>query len=111
MSNVLIVAEQAQGTLRKATLHAIAAGREIAKRSGLKVSEYGVFRVSDDERVAASSEADVYEALGMDVPPPEIRLDLGEVVDATIEANGNVTATCRGTFVAVKEGHPAYHRW
>lgn len=33
------------------------------------------------------------------------------VVDATIEANGNVTATCRGTFVAVKEGHPAYHRW
>ncbi len=22
-----------------------------------------------------------------------------------------VTATCDGTFVAVKEGHPAYHRW
>ncbi|MFI5180223.1 MAG: PaaI family thioesterase [Thermoanaerobaculia bacterium] len=33
------------------------------------------------------------------------------VVDATIEANGKVTATCRGTFVAVKEGHPAFHRW
>jgi acyl-coenzyme A thioesterase PaaI-like protein len=33
------------------------------------------------------------------------------VVEATIEANGKVTATCRGTFVAVKEGHPAYHRW
>lgn len=33
------------------------------------------------------------------------------VVDATIEANGKVTATCRGTFVAVQEGHPAYHRW
>jgi acyl-coenzyme A thioesterase PaaI-like protein len=33
------------------------------------------------------------------------------VVDATLEANGKVTATCRGTFVAVKEGHPAYHRW
>jgi len=33
------------------------------------------------------------------------------VVDATIEANGKVTATCRGTFVAVPEGHPAYHRW
>jgi acyl-coenzyme A thioesterase PaaI-like protein len=24
---------------------------------------------------------------------------------------GKETATCRGTFVAVKEGHPAYHRW
>jgi acyl-coenzyme A thioesterase PaaI-like protein len=33
------------------------------------------------------------------------------VVDATLEANGRVTATCRGTFVAVKEDHPAYHRW
>ncbi len=33
------------------------------------------------------------------------------VVEATIEAGGKVTATCRGTFVAVKEGHPAYHRW
>lgn len=32
-------------------------------------------------------------------------------VEATLEANGKITATCRGTFVAVKEGHPAYHRW
>ena len=32
-------------------------------------------------------------------------------VDATLEANGKVTATCRGTFVAVKVGHPAFHRW
>jgi acyl-coenzyme A thioesterase PaaI-like protein len=33
------------------------------------------------------------------------------IVEATLEANGKVTATCRGTFVAVKEGHPAYFRW
>jgi acyl-coenzyme A thioesterase PaaI-like protein len=33
------------------------------------------------------------------------------VVEATLEAGGKVTATCRGTFVAVKPGHPAYHRW
>jgi acyl-coenzyme A thioesterase PaaI-like protein len=33
------------------------------------------------------------------------------VVEASLTANGKVTATCRGTFVAVKEGHPAYHRW
>jgi uncharacterized protein (TIGR00369 family) len=33
------------------------------------------------------------------------------VVEASIEANGKVTATCRGTFVAVEPGHPAYHRW
>jgi len=32
-------------------------------------------------------------------------------VEATLEARGKITAKCRGTFVAVKEGHPAYHRW
>ncbi|MHC4470157.1 MAG: PaaI family thioesterase [Planctomycetota bacterium] len=32
-------------------------------------------------------------------------------VSATIEAHGDVTATCEGVFVAVKPGHPAYHRW
>jgi uncharacterized protein (TIGR00369 family) len=32
-------------------------------------------------------------------------------VEGTLSAGGKVCATCRGTFVAVKEGHPAYHRW
>ena len=32
-------------------------------------------------------------------------------VEATMEAGGKVTATCRGVFVAVQEGHPAFHRW
>ena len=32
-------------------------------------------------------------------------------VDGTLTAGGKVCATCRGTFVAVKEGHPAFHRW
>jgi acyl-coenzyme A thioesterase PaaI-like protein len=33
------------------------------------------------------------------------------VVEATLESDGKQCATCRGTFVAVKPGHPAYHRW
>jgi acyl-coenzyme A thioesterase PaaI-like protein len=32
-------------------------------------------------------------------------------VEATLSAGGRVTATCRGVFVAVKEGHPAFGRW
>lgn len=32
-------------------------------------------------------------------------------VEAELSANDKVCATCTGTFVAVKEGHPAYHRW
>ena len=53
-----------------------------------------------DGRAAASARARVVES-------SEDRA----IVEATLEANGKVTATCRGTFVAVKEGHPAYHRW
>lgn len=33
------------------------------------------------------------------------------VVEGELEAGGKVTATCRGVFVAVREGHPAFHRW
>jgi acyl-coenzyme A thioesterase PaaI-like protein len=33
------------------------------------------------------------------------------VVEAELIAGGKLCATSRGTFVAVKPGHPAYHRW
>lgn len=32
-------------------------------------------------------------------------------VEATLNAGGRECVTARGTFVAVKEGHPAFHRW
>ena len=32
-------------------------------------------------------------------------------IEGTLSAGGKVCATCRGTFVAVTEGYPAYHRW
>ncbi|HEX8070679.1 MAG TPA: PaaI family thioesterase [Pyrinomonadaceae bacterium] len=32
-------------------------------------------------------------------------------VEAELIAHDKICATCRGTFVAVKPGHPAYHRW
>ncbi len=37
--------------------------------------------------------------------------DKKAVIDAELSAGGKVCATCRGTFVAVTAGHPAYHRW
>ena len=33
------------------------------------------------------------------------------LVEAQLTSRGKVCATCSGTFVAVKPGHPAYHRW
>ena len=32
-------------------------------------------------------------------------------VEMTLEADGKVCASGNGLFVAVEEGHPAYHRW
>ena len=37
--------------------------------------------------------------------------DTRAVIEATLESGGKACATCRGVFVAVQPGHPAYHRW
>jgi acyl-coenzyme A thioesterase PaaI-like protein len=37
--------------------------------------------------------------------------DRRATIDAEISVDGEVCATCRGNFVTVKPGHPAYHRW
>jgi len=42
--------------------------------------------------------------------PTELGQDRA-VVEATLSAGGIVTASCRGVFVAVQEGHPAFGRW
>ncbi|SET47759.1 PaaI family thioesterase [Stigmatella erecta] len=46
----------------------------------------------------------------LEARPVELKADRA-VIEGTLTAGGKVTATCRGTFVAVKPGHPAYHRW
>lgn len=33
------------------------------------------------------------------------------VIEAELYSGEKITAACRGLFVAVTEGHPAYHRW
>jgi len=53
--------------------------RTIAESMGLKVNEYGVFRVSDNKRIAGWTEESVYEALGFPCMPPELREDRGEI--------------------------------
>ena len=37
--------------------------------------------------------------------------DTRAVVEGELIAHDKVCATCHGIFVAVKPGHPAYHRW
>ena len=53
--------------------------RELAIRKGMKLSEYGLFTIKQNERVAAETEEEVYGALGMQAPLPTMREDRGEV--------------------------------
>ena len=53
--------------------------RTRAVKMGLKLSEYGLFRVEDDFKVAGETEAGVYEALGLAWIPPELRENCGEI--------------------------------
>jgi len=53
--------------------------RGLAERQGLKVNEYGVFRVDTDERIAGATEEEVYGALGLSWIPPEMRERRGEI--------------------------------
>jgi DNA polymerase (family 10) len=53
--------------------------RSIAKRTGLKINEYGVFSSKSGKRLAGREEKDVYKALNMAFVPPELREDRGEV--------------------------------
>ncbi len=51
--------------------------RQICIDKGLKLNEYGLFK--GEKMVAGRSEEEVYDCLGMDWIPPEIREDQGEV--------------------------------
>ena len=50
-----------------------------AVKMGLKLSEYGLFRVADDSRVAGQTEEGIYQALGLPWIPPELRENTGEI--------------------------------
>jgi DNA polymerase (family 10) len=58
--------------------------RQRAIKRGLTLSEYALLRLEDNVVVAAASEEDIYNALGLDYIPPELRENLGEIDAAEI---------------------------
>ena len=53
--------------------------RELAIKKGLKVNEYGVFKIDNEKRVCGEKEEEVYNILGLPLIPPEMREDRGEI--------------------------------
>ncbi len=64
--------------------------RELALKKGLKINEYGVFRIEDNKRLGGEKEEDIYEILGLQFIPPELREDQGEVELASINKLPNL---------------------
>jgi DNA polymerase (family 10) len=56
--------------------------RDRAIQRGLKLNEYGLYRVVDDVKIAGETEEGIYEALGLAFVPPELRENRGEIAAA-----------------------------
>ncbi|MDQ3348677.1 MAG: DNA polymerase/3'-5' exonuclease PolX [Acidobacteriota bacterium] len=53
--------------------------RDRALQRGLKLNEYGLFRMADDVKIAGATEEGIYDALGLAFVPPELRENRGEI--------------------------------
>ena len=53
--------------------------RDRAIQHGFKLNEYGLFRATDESRIAGETEDGIYEALGMSWVAPELRELRGEI--------------------------------
>ena len=69
--------------------------RQIAIDHGLKLNEYGLFKGT--RPLAGRREDELYQRLGLALPPPELREDQGEIDAAR---SGKIAKSCR------RRGHP-----
>ena len=53
--------------------------RDRAIQRGLKLNEYGLYRVDTDAKIAGEDEPGLYHALGLAFVPPELRENRGEI--------------------------------
>jgi len=53
--------------------------RELAKKSNMKLNEFGLFNLLDDKKIAGAKETEIYEKLGLSYIPPELRENRGEI--------------------------------
>ncbi len=64
--------------------------RDIAKKKGFKVNEYGVFEVKTGKRIGGVTEKEVYNLLGMEWIPPTLRENKGEIEADIADALPNI---------------------
>lgn len=58
--------------------------RHLAKELGFKINEYGIFPEGKEGPVYCRDEAEIYQILGLQMIPPELREDMGELQAAKL---------------------------
>lgn len=53
--------------------------RDLAKKKGYKLNEYGLFREQSGKLISSETEEGIYKILGLEYIPPELREDRGEI--------------------------------
>ena len=84
-------------------------------------ASYAIMKTTGAAAPPCTVTSDFHVTLKRPTPMSRVRIEARALVvdgdrvttEATMTslATGKITATCTGTFVAVKEGHPAFHRW
>ncbi|HEX7258254.1 MAG TPA: helix-hairpin-helix domain-containing protein [Nitrososphaeraceae archaeon] len=89
-ADLLVVPEESFGAAMQyftgSKEHGIAM-RKIAISKGFRLNEWGVFD-KENHRIAGATEEGVYQVLGLEWVPPEMRENRGEIELAKIEKNG-----------------------
>ena len=89
-ADLLVVPEESFGAAMQyftgSKEHGIAM-RKIAISKGLRLNEWGVFD-KENHRISGATEEGVYQVLGLEWVPPEMRENRGEIELAKIEKNG-----------------------
>ncbi len=55
--------------------------RQLARRKGIKINEYGIVR--NGKQIICGDEAEIYDVLGLEFIPPELREGMGEIEAAS----------------------------
>ena len=67
--------------------------RSIAKNSGYKINEYGLFDGITQKRLASATEAEIYSFLHLPFIPPQLRTDTGEIERALLHSKKSMVST------------------
>lgn len=74
------------------------------------IADHAPTTVTSEFAVKLKRPTPAHEEITLLAWPTKVEGDV-VTVQAELHAGGKVTATMTGVFVAVKPGHPAYHRW